>query len=365
MNKNKKVRIRYDYEYLNNFCTENRLTMLKDYSNIYITRESLIDIKCIKENCKDVCSKKFRELVKHNNFGCKKCSVIIKIDKTKNTCINKYGFNTTLKTIDVKNKIKKTMLEKYGVEYAMQSKNIKEQYKNTCFEKFGFENPSLNLDIKNKVKNTCFEKFGVTNPFQSEEIKNRIKKYNIDKYGFECNSKSKELKNKYRQTCLNKYGCESHTQNDFVKQKIKQSNIIKYGVENVMHDVKIMEKASKNAYKLKEYKFTSGNIIKIQGYEGFALDYLLTNEHLEESNIITGVKNVPVIWYYDKNNKKHRHYVDIYIPIQNRCIEVKSTWTAKQKTDTIMLKQKAAKDMGYNYEIWIYDRKSNRIEVIL
>ena len=241
------------------------------------------------------------------------------------------------------------------------SQKNKRKISKTCIDKFGFANPSLNLD----VKNTCLKKFGVVNPFQSEEIKKQIKNYNMDKYGFECNSKSKELKNKYKQTCLNKYGCESHTQNDLVKEKIKQSNIKKYGVENVMHDVKIMEKASKNAYKLKEYKFTSGNIIKVQGYESFALDYLLKNEQIQESNIITGAKNVPTIWYYDTNNKKHRHYVDIYIPTQNRCIEVKSTWTAKQKKDTIMLKQKAAKDMGYNYEIWIYDRKANRIDIIV
>ena len=51
--------------------------------------------------------------------------------------------------------------------------------------------------------------------------------------------------------------------------------------------------------------------------------------------------------------------------MQNRCIEVKSTWTAKKKKDTILLKQKAAKELGYDYEIWIYDRKANRVETIL
>lgn len=365
MDNNKKLRIRYDYHYLNNFCIKNKLVMLKDYSKIFITRESLIDIKCITENCHDICSKKFRDLVKNNNFGCKNCSIIIKIEKTKNTCINKYGFTTTLKTPEVKDKIKKTMLEKYGVEHALQSEKIKEQYKNTCFEKFGVENPSSNLEIKNKVKYTCLEKFGVENPFQSEEIKCKIKKYNIKKYGVECNSKSNELKNKYKQTCLQKYGCESHTQNEIIKQKIKQSNILKYGVENVMHNVDIMEKSSKNAYKLKEYKFISGKIIKVQGYEGFALDYLVSNEQINENNIFTGAKNVPTIYYFDNANKKHRHYVDIYIPTQNRCIEVKSTWTAKKKKDIMMLKQTAAKQLGYNYEIWVYDRKANRVETIL
>ena len=28
---------------------------------------------------------------------------------------------------------------------------------------------------------------------------------------------------------------------------------------------------------------------------------------------------------------KHRHFVDIFIPSQNKCIEVKSTWTAEKR----------------------------------
>jgi hypothetical protein len=52
----------------------------------------------------------------------------------------------------------------------------------------------------------------------------------------------------------------------------------------------------------------------------------------------------------------------IFIPIQNRCIEVKSTWTAKKGKDYIFLKQEAAKKLGYIYEIWVYDHNGNRIE---
>jgi hypothetical protein len=33
-----------------------------------------------------------------------------------------------------------------------------------------------------------------------------------------------------------------------------------------------MEKITKNMYKSKEYKFPSGNIIKIQGYENHAIN---------------------------------------------------------------------------------------------
>ncbi len=33
--------------------------------------------------------------------------------------------------------------------------------------------------------------------------------------------------------------------------------------------------------------------------------------------------NVPTIWYIGNDGKNHRHYVDIFIPTENRCIEVK------------------------------------------
>jgi hypothetical protein len=122
-----------------------------------------------------------------------------------------------------------------------------------------------------------------------------------------------------------------------------------------------MEKASKNAYKLKDYVFPSGRIEKVQGTEPCALKYLVENENVNENDIVVGVKNVPTIWYNDKNEKKHRHYVDIFIPSQNRCVEVKSTWTAEKKKDNIFLKQDAGKNLGHKYEIWVYDSNGNRV----
>jgi hypothetical protein len=123
-----------------------------------------------------------------------------------------------------------------------------------------------------------------------------------------------------------------------------------------------MEKASKNAYKKKEYKLPSGTTIYLQGYENYALDELLEKEKIKEEEIKYGSKNVPTIWYQDESGKKHRHYVDIFISSQNRCIEIKSTWTAEKKQDNIFLKQKAGKDLGYQYEIWIYDGKGKLVE---
>jgi hypothetical protein len=132
-----------------------------------------------------------------------------------------------------------------------------------------------------------------------------------------------------------------------------------------MQNPKFAEEHFKKCFKSKEYVFPSGRIDKIQGYEHYALDFLLNNENINESDIITGCKNVPTIWYNDETDKKHRHYVDIFIPSQNKCIEVKSTWTAEKKKDCIFLKQNAAKELGYNYEIWVYDGKGNIVNKYL
>ena len=88
----------------------------------------------------------------------------------------------------------------------------------------------------------------------------------------------------------------------------------------------------------------------------------LIKDNVKEHDIITGMKNVPEIWYQDENKNKHRYYVDIFIPSQNRMIEVKSTWTFQKKKDTIFMKQEACKLCGYQCEIWVYDGKGDKVE---
>jgi len=91
-------------------------------------------------------------------------------------------------------------------------------------------------------------------------------------------------------------------------------------------------------------------------------DELFHQENIDENDIITGCKNVPTIWYTDVTEKRRRHFVDIFIPLKNKCIEVKSLWTFGKQKETIFLKQQAAKELGYLYEIWIYYSKGNKVD---
>ena len=51
--------------------------------------------------------------------------------------------------------------------------------------------------------------------------------------------------------------------------------------------------------------------------------------------------------------KDERHYVDIFV----------STWTVKK--ENVLLKQNAAKEVGYKYEIWVYNEKGIIIDKII
>ena len=234
-------------------------------------------------------------------------------------------------------------------------KNFRTLIKNNSFY---CENCMIKIKVENRRK-THITNCGFTTNLKCPLTKEKIKATNLIKYGCEHNSQNEEIKNKKILKSLIKYGTEYPIQNEIIKQKVKETNKKNYGTEHPSQNVDYAEEHSKKIYNKKEYIYPSGKIISIQGYENFALNYLIINEKIDESDIITGCKNVPTIWYNDESNKKHRHYVDIFIPSQNKCIEVKSTWTAEKKKDCIFLKQNAGKELGYNYEIWVYDRKGN------
>ena len=353
-------RIRYNNVFLQDFCKENNIMLLKDYSNENINRDSIIEGKCKSDNCSNHFSKLCRSLCR-NGFYCEKCIKHIRRSKIDETNILKYGFKNALQNHEIKEKQEKTIFEKYGVRNISQNEEFQKKKIETSFNNYGVENPSQSQIIKKKKIETSFNNYGVEHPLQSKEVIEKIKNTCLEKYGVENPFQLEETRNKFKNTMLERYGVENPSQNEDIQNKIVNTNIQKFGYRHPSQNTEMFEKAMKNAYKLKEYILPSGNIIKFQGYEHYALDELLKDGILEEE-IINGCKNVPEIWYTDENNKSHRHYVDIFIPSQNRCIEVKSTWTAQKKKDCIFLKQEAGKELGYNYEIWVYNGKGEKVE---
>jgi hypothetical protein len=216
-------------------------------------------------------------------------------------------------------KKKETWKVNLGVEHPSQSNTIKVKKIETCRKNYGVDYPSHSIAIKDKIKKTCREKYGGDNPMNSSTVKIKIK-----------------------ETCKKKYG-----------------------FENALQNPNIAEKASKNAYKSKDYILPSGNIVKVQGYEPFAYKILL--DTYSETDIINNRTEVPEIWWVDINGKNHRYYVDFYIPKDNLLIEVKSkrTYTLDDKKEKIEKTLEASFNKGFNIELWVIGNKGEIIEKII
>jgi hypothetical protein len=323
--------IKYNIELLNNFCKENNLNILENFENTKVNCNVKLTSKCINKDCNEFFNKKFHILYKTKVFTCKNCTSNQRLKNYKETIMNKYGVEHISKLQEIKNKKILTCLNKYGVQNVAQNIDIINKTKNTKKIKYIEQNKTLPPSLIDK-KQELFEKYGTHNFRNSDYIKNKIKQTVLEKYGVDHISKSKEIQAIKRKNCMNKYGVEFSTQHP-----------------------EFAEKAGKNCYSIKEYTLPSGKIIKVQGYEPFALRDIINDEKINESDIITGCKNVPTIWYDDLEGNKHRHFVDIFISSQNKCIEIKSSWTVKK--ENVFLKQKAGKELGYNYEIWVYNEK--------
>jgi len=343
--------------FLHNLCCKYNITLLRNYDEKELNREKFIDFKCIK--CNENTSKQFVYMEKYNPT-CHRCSDYEGRKTAKNTILLRYGVENISQSEEIKNKKKETTLKNYGVEHNSQSAIIKNKKIETCLKNNGVEYPQQSQEVRNKSKQTCLQNYGAQHPMQCDSIKEEMKEKNFKNHGVEFVSQSEEFKNRVKNTCLKKYGVEYLQQSQEIRNKSKQTCLQNYGVEHPMQNEKFMEIVSKKCYKPKTYICPSGKEIECQGYEPFALDEII--QTINEDDIITGCKNVPSIWYYDANGKEHRHYVDIFIPNQNKCIEIKSTWTLKKTKSNIFEKQEAGKKLGYEYEIWVYNAKGDKVE---
>lgn len=356
----KKKKLRFDYAHLIEFCKLNNIVLRKNYKNVRVVRDTKIVAKCY--NCeKNMVTKSFRELIQNKNFGCKICRKFLIRTKFEATSIAKFGVKYPMQCNSVKQKIVQTNMVKYG-KHPSKVEAVKLKLAATNMQKYGKKCPMQNNEIIQKMKAANIMKYGVAHPSQCAETNQKRINTNMEKYGVKYTLQHESVKQKSQATNMRKRGVINPGQCPIVKQKSKETNLRNYGCEYPIQNAEFAEKHSKAAYKIKDFILPSGNIIKVQGYEPWALTELLDLESINEDDIVTDKRKVPEIWYTNIDNKRCRYYVDIYIPSQNRCIEVKSTWTAEKKKDCIFLKQQAVKNAGYDCEIWVYNDKKVKVQ---
>lgn len=277
---------------------------------------------------------------------------------------------------DLNNNAKKTNIKKYGAEYHMKtekskinqrnkSKQANEKRRKTCIEKYGVDNVYKTKSAQDKYKQTCLKRYGTDNPNKNKEIRRKTEQTNIERYGVKVPLQSTEIQHKLENTNIEKYGAKCVFQSEKIKTKIKNITLERYGETNVMRNDSIFEKCTERRFRRKQYVFPSGNIVEVQGYENYAIDYLLNNG-VNETNIFISSKNfsskIGKI-YYELNEKQHRYFPDIVVNENNEYIiyEIKSLYTYKlgQENNELELKMKACNEAGYDAVIQVFDNKGN------
>ncbi len=203
----------------------------------YPLRTKEEDVRLRREKTKQTCLKRYGTEAPLQNS-------IIK-DKAKQTNLTKYGVVSASKLDSTKEKVKQTCVDRYGVEYHTQATDVKEKIRQTCLEKYGVDNVFKVEEHKRKFKQTCLEKYGIDNPFKVEEHKRKFKQTCLEKYGVDNPFKCDEIKNKIKCTCLDKYGVEHPLQNRRIWDRVKETFFKKYGVDNPNKDKSICNRSKK------------------------------------------------------------------------------------------------------------------------
>jgi hypothetical protein len=176
----------------------------------------------------------------------------------------------------------------------------------------------------------------------------------MERYGVEEVLRVPAIQDRIRETMVETYGAGNPLQCASIKEKKDKTCEERYGDKDIMHNADIFEKVMKNSFKRKEYVLPSGKIITYQGYEDVALNELFKT--IREDEFTNDVKQMPR-FNYTFNGNVHRYYPDIYLPVQKKIIEVKSSYTYNKQ----LLQNNAKRDQvlldGYAFEFWICDTK--------
>jgi hypothetical protein len=194
-------------------------------------------------------------------------------------------------------KTKKTCLERYGVEYLSQAKHIKEKVKQTCLKNNTYEK------VTKKRKQALLKKYGIDNPLKVESIKQQVMNTNIKRYGNTCPLKNKEVKEKSQKTLKKNYNVENPSQSEEIREKRKQTFLRKYNVTNSM-----LIKPGKKVY---EYKNTFFDSSWELAYWIYCKDHDIQIE-----------RNIEFFFEFKVENKIHRFYPD-FILENNKFLEIK------------------------------------------
>jgi hypothetical protein len=162
---------------------------------------------------------------------------------------------------------------------------------------------------------------------------------------------------------------KNSTEKNEINNRRRQTNLQLYGVENCFLRPDAKQKSAVSNSKGREFTLTSGKIIRVRGYEDKVLTILLSTYSEQELIIDDRLLeyNIPIFRYVNVNQHTALYYPDIYIPKENKIIEVKSRWWCdghgsvnyKSRLTNNLKKRQAVLDQGFNYELWLFEDARN------
>ena len=390
-----------DYELLQKNFEDRGCVLLTppfDYKN----NKQKLDFRCA---CGHISS-----IIHHDLLRGRLC-MSCKTDRSKSTSMIFYGVDNPSKNETIKKKITETMKKHHGVEYAQQSPEIRAKTTATSLERYGKLRAFLLPEVLEKIRKTHKEKYGVEFPFQSKEIQEKIEMAFMEKWNarrpFLSDAYLKMMKEKYghewfcstdtfkqlmlekygsehyvtsdhcRQLMLEKYGSEHYVTSDHCRQLMlekygsehfitcdtfKQIMLKKYGVESAMQCPELFRKAQSSSFSRKPYVSPDGKIFMVLGYEGAALDDILQKEGIK--TFYAGEDpEIPVFQYVGDDEKTHYYYPDIYIPEENRVIEVKSIYVYNRDPEKTLCKALQVSE-DHLFELRLYNHKKEVVEIL-
>jgi hypothetical protein len=135
---------------LHEILKEGNASVLEEYTKY--TQRLVVKFRCV---CGEVAEKKFEMLNLYRLPYCKECSLKKSVERSEQTCMEKYGVKNVTYLQETKDKTNKTYMERFG-DHPKRTKEVHEKWLNTCIEKYG-GHPNQNRDVQIKAEQNSYK----------------------------------------------------------------------------------------------------------------------------------------------------------------------------------------------------------------
>ena len=239
----------------------------------------------------------------------------------------------------------------------------KEKTKQTCINKYGGRAPACSSRVREKMEKTNIELYGTRNAMQNKDIAKKSHLSNINKYGG-CGNASPELKKKQKETINKIFGVDNYMQSEYFYELIskRHPDVISIDILNKQYECMCPDttctKCSKKSFYIPIrsynnrqgmsgiYKCTIANPIKGDCSKGTGIE-LFVKSILDRNNIpyISNTRDIisPLeldiyipskkiavecngIYYHSSLQKEPKYHINKYNLCQTQGIQLLSFW---------------------------------------